>query len=119
MSFELEKEIFNLEEGIAKEENELNTINILYNKIPKKDNNINQKEENIKEKIESLINTSNIISKIDEINEAPNPKDKLYLLNELFHKELISNPVLKKYFINNLLNNDILKLIEESFLNIK
>ena len=119
MSFELEKEIFNLEEEITKEENELNAINILYNKIPKKDNNINQKEENIKEKIESLINTSNIISKIDEINEAPNPKDKLYLLNELFHKELISNPVLKKYFINNLLNNDILKLIEESFLNIK
>ena len=118
MSFDVEKEILNLDKEITEDENQLNSLNILYNKLPK--NNLFQKPEiNIKESINSLINTSNIITKIDKIKQSPNPKEKLFLTSELFRTEKISNKFLKQYIIENLITEDILKLIEESFLNIK
>ena len=118
MSFDVEKEILNLDKEITEDENQLNSLNILYNKLPK--NNLFQKPEiNIKESINSLINTSNIITKIDKIKQSPNPKEKLFLTSELFRTEKISNKFLKQYIIESLITEDILKLIEESFLSIK
>lgn len=118
MSFDIEKEILNLDKEITEDENQLNSLNILYNKLPK--NNLFQKPEiNIKESINSLINTSNIITKIDKIKQSPNPKEKLFLTSELFRTEKISNKFLKQYIIESLITEDILKLIEESFLSIK
>ena len=118
MSFDIEKEILNLDKEITEDENQLNSLNILYNKLPK--NSLFQKPEiNIKESINSLINTSNIITKIDKIKQSPNPKEKLFLTSELFRTEKISNKFLKQYIIENLITEDILKLIEESFLSIK
>ena len=120
MSFDLEKEILNLEEEIIEDETQLNNINKLYDKIPKEKffNNKNS-EKNIKEKINSLISTSNIITKLDKINAISNPIEKLNSVISLFKTETISNSFLKKYIINELVTNDILKLIEESLLNIK
>ena len=120
MSFDLEKEILNLEEEIIEDETQLNNINKLYDKIPKEKffNNKNS-EKNIKEKINSLISTSNIITKLDKINAISNPIEKLNSIISLFQTETISNSLLKKYIINELVTNDILKLIEESLLNIK
>ena len=118
MSFDVEKEILNLDKEITEDENQLNSLNILYNKLPK--NSLFQKPEiNIKESINSLINTSNIITKIDKIKQSPNPKEKLFLTSELFRTEKISNKFLKQYILENLITEDILKLIEESFLSIK
>ena len=120
MSFDLEKEILNLEEEINEDETQLNNINKLYDKIPKEKffNNKNN-EKNIKEKINSLISTSNIITKLEKINDISNPIEKLNSIISLFKTETISNSFLKKYIINELVTNDILKLIEESLLNIK
>ena len=120
MSFDLEKEILNLEEEINEDETQLNNINKLYDKIPKEKffNNKNS-EKNIKEKINSLISTSNIITKLEKINDISNPIEKLNSIISLFKTETISNSFLKKYIINELVTNDILKLIEESLLNIK
>ena len=120
MSFDLEKEILNLEEEINEDETQLNNINKLYYKIPKEKffNNKNN-EKNIKEKINSLISTSNIITKLEKINDISNPIEKLNSIISLFKTETISNSFLKKYIINELVTNDILKLIEESLLNIK
>ena len=120
MSFDLEKEILNLEEEIIEDETQLNNINKLYVKIPKEKffNNKNS-EKNIKEKINSLISTSNIITKLEKINDISNPIEKLNSIISLFKTETISNSFLKKYIINELVTNDILKLIEESLLNIK
>ena len=120
MSFDLEKEILNLEEEIIEDETQLNNINKLYDKIPKEKffNNKNS-EKNIKEKINSLISTSNIITKLEKINDISNPIEKLNSIISLFKTETISNSFLKKYIINELISNDILKLIEESLLNIK
>ena len=120
MSFDLEKEILNLEEEINEDETQLNNINKLYDKIPKEKffNNKNS-EKNIKEKINSLISTSNIITKLEKINDISNPIEKLNSIISLFKTETISNLFLKKYIINELVTNDILKLIEESLLNIK
>ena len=118
MSFDVEKEILNLDKEITEDENQLNSLNILYNKLPK--NSLFQKPEiNIKESINSLINTSNILTKIDKIKQSPNPKEKLFLTSELFRTEKISNKFLKQYIIESLITEDILKLIEESFLSIK
>ena len=120
MSFDLEKEITNLEEEINEEEMQLNNINKLYNKIPKDIYFKNKKnEKNIKQKINSLITTSNIITKIDKINSVLNPLEKLNLIISLFQSETISNSFLKKYIINQLISKEILKLIEESLLSIK
>ena len=120
MSFDLEKEILNLEEEINEDETQLNNINKLYDKIPKEKffNNKNS-EKNIKEKINSLISTSNIITKLEKINDISNPIEKLNSIISLFKTETISNSFLKKYIINELVTNDILKLIEESLLNMK
>ena len=120
MSFDIDKEIFNLEEDIAKDENQLKDLNILYKQIPE-DTFINteKKERNIKDTIKALIDTSNIFTKIDKIDQSINPQEKLFLLNDLFHTEKISNPFMKKHIVNKLITDDILKLIEESFLNIK
>ena len=120
MSFDLEKEILNLEEEIIQDETQLNNINKLYDKIPKEKffNNKNN-EKSIKEKINSLISTSNIITKLEKINDISNPIEKLNSIISLFKTETISNLFLKKYIINELVTNDILKLIEESLLNIK
>ena len=120
MSFDFEKEITNLEEEIHEDETQLNNINKLYNKIPKENYFKSKKsEKDIKEKINSLINTSNIIKKLDNISPISNPKDKLQSIISLFQTETISNSFLKKYIINQLITDDILKLIEESLLNIK
>ena len=120
MSFDLEKEITNLEEEINEDEMQLNNINKLYNKIPKDIYFKNKKnEKNIKQKINSLITTSNIITKIDKINSVLNPLEKLSLIISLFQSETISNSFLKKYIINQLISKEILKLIEESLLSIK
>ena len=120
MSFDLEKEITNLEEEINEDEMQLNNINKLYNKIPKDIYFKNKKnEKNIKQKINSLITTSNIITKIDKINSVLNPLEKLNLIISLFQSETISNSFLKKYIINQLISKEILKLIEESLLSIK
>ena len=120
MSFDLEKEITNLEEEINEDEMQLNNINKLYNKIPKDIYFKTKKnEKNIKQKINSLITTSNIITKIDKINSVLNPLEKLNLIISLFQSETISNSFLKKYIINQLISKEILKLIEESLLSIK
>ena len=120
MSFDFEKEITNLEEEIHEDETQLNNINKLYNKIPKENYFKSKKsEKDIKEKINSLINTSNIIKKLDNISPISNPKEKLQSIISLFQTETISNSFLKKYIINQLITDDILKLIEESLLNIK
>ena len=120
MSFDLEKEITNLEEEINEDEMQLNNINKLYNKIPKDIYFKNKKnEKNIKQKINSLITTSNIITKIDKINSVLNPLEKLNLIISLFQSETITNSFLKKYIINQLISKEILKLIEESLLSIK
>ena len=120
MSFDFEKEITNLEEEIHEDEAQLNNINKLYNKIPKENYFKSKKsEKDIKEKINSLINTSNIIKKLDNISPISNPKEKLQSIISLFQTETISNSFLKKYIINQLITDDILKLIEESLLNIK
>ena len=116
MSFDLEKEIGILEEDIKEDETQLKDINKLYNQIPK--NNL-KKEKNIKSRIKSLNDISNIIIKIDNINKISNPIDKLSSITSLFQTEPISNPFLKKYLINQLITEELLKLIEESFLNIK
>ena len=120
MYFDLEKEITNLEEEINEDEMQLNNINKLYNKMPKDIYFKNKKnEKNIKQKINSLITTSNIITKIDKINSVLNPLEKLNLIISLFQSETISNSFLKKYIINQLISKEILKLIEESLLSIK
>ena len=120
MSFDFEKEITNLEEEIHEDEAQLNNINKLYNKIPKENYFKSKKsEKDIKEKINSLINTSNIIKKLDNVSPISNPKEKLQSIISLFQTETISNSFLKKYIINQLITDDILKLIEESLLNIK
>ena len=120
MSFDLEKEILELDKEINVEDNQLNDLNKLYNQFPK-DNYINNKkgEKNIKETLKSLNNIASIITEIDRVKESPNPKDKLFLLSSLFKQEKISNVFIKKNIINKLISEDILKIIEESFLNIK
>ena len=118
MSYDIEKDLLNLDKEIAEDENQLNSLNTLYNKFPK--NYLNQKPEiNIKESINNLTNTSNIITKIDKIKESLNPGEKLFLTSELFRTEKITNTFLKQYIIEKLITEDILKLIEESFLTIK
>ena len=120
MSFDLDKEILELDKEINVEDNQLNDLNKLYNQFPK-DNYINNKkgEKNIKETLKSLNNIASIITEIDRVKESPNPKDKLFLLSSLFKQEKISNVFIKKNIINKLISEDILKIIEESFLNIK
>ena len=120
MSFDLDKEILELDKEINVEDNQLNDLNKLYNQFPK-DNYINNKkgEKNIKETLKSLNNIASIITDIDRVKESPNPKDKLFLLSSLFKQEKISNVFIKKNIINKLISEDILKIIEESFLNIK
>ena len=119
MSFDLDKEILELDKEINVEENQLNDLNKLYNQF-QKDNYINNKkgEKNIKDTLKSLNNIASIITDIDKIKEQ-NQKDKLYLLSSLFKQEKISNVFIKKNIINKLISEDILKIIEESFLNIK
>ena len=120
MSFDIDKEILELDKEINEEENHLNDLNKIYNQIPQ-NNFIKNKngEKNIKETIKSLNNISSIITEVDKIKESNNPKDKLFLLSSLFKQEKISNTFLKKYIINKLISEDLLKIIEESFLNIK
>ena len=120
MSFDLDKEILELDKEINVEDNQLNDLNKLYNQFPK-NNYINNKkgEKNIKDTLKSLNNIASIITDIDKIEESPNPTDKLFLLSSLFKQEKISNVFIKKNIINKLISEDILKIIEESFLNIK
>ena len=120
MSFDLDKEILELDKEINVEDNQLNDLNKLYNQFPK-DNYINNKkgEKNIKDTLKSLNNIASIITDIDKIKESTNSQDKLFLLSSLFKQEKISNLFIKKNIINKLISEDILKIIEESFLNIK
>ena len=117
MSFNLEEKISELENDLIEEENQLNNLNKLYNQIPKENHFNNPKKD--KNKLKYLINASNIIVKIDKINEANNPNDKLISLFDLFQTEYIINPFLKKYIISKLITDDIINLIENSLLNIK
>ena len=120
MSFDIDKEILELDKEINVEENQLNDLNKIYNQIPQDNFSKNKNgEKNIKETIKSLNNISSIITEVDKIKESNNPKDKLFLLSSLFKQEKISNTFLKKYIINKLISEDLLKIIEESFLNIK
>ena len=120
MSFDIDKEILELDKEINEEENHLNDLNKIYNQIPQNNFIKNKKgEKNIKETIKSLNNISFIITEVDKIKESNNPKDKLFILSSLFNQEKISNTFLKKYIINKLISEDLLKIIEESFLNIK
>ena len=120
MSFDLDKEILELDKEINVEDNQLNDLNKLYNQFPK-NNYINNKkrEKNIKDTLKSLNNIASIITDIDKIKESTNSQDKLFLLSSLFKQEKISNVFIKKNIINKLISEDILKIIEESFLNIK
>ena len=120
MSFDLDKEILELDKEINVEDNQLNDLNKLYNQFPK-NNYINNKkgEKNIKDTLKSLNNIASIITDIDKIKESTNSQDKLFLLSSLFKQEKISNLFIKKNIINKLISEDILKIIEESFLNIK
>ena len=119
MSYSLDKDILKLEEEIKAEENKLTKVNILINKLPKK-NDINKKgTESSQMNLELLMNISDIIVKIDKLNEIENPIEKLYELNSLFQSQKIPNLFLKKMILNKMINDDILKIIEESLFNIK
>ncbi len=96
MSYSLDKDILKLEEEIKDEENHLTKVNILINKLPKK-NDIKKKEnESSQMNLELLMNISDIIVKIDKLNEIENPIEKLHELNLLFQSQKIPNLFLKK-----------------------
>ena len=119
MSFDFEKEISQITKDIKEEEKQLSKLNSVYNKIP--ENIINNYSEKIKDSqnnLDNLINTLNIIIKIDKINENMNLQKKLYLLKSLFLTNKISNSYLKLFMVNKLINEEMIKNIEESLLNI-
>ena len=118
MSFDINKEISKISKDLNEDENELNHFNSIYNQIPKNILNNPQKENNSKNKLDSLINTFEIITKIDKIKEEENPIQKLHLLKSLFLTNNVSNTDLRQIIISKLITEDILKNIEQSLFNI-
>ena len=118
MSFDINKEISKISKDLNEDENELNHFNSIYNQIPKNILNNPQKENNSKNKLDSLINTFEIIAKIDKIKEEENPIQKLHLLKSLFLSNNVSNTDLRQIIISKLITEDILKNIEQSLFNI-
>ena len=118
MSFDINKEISKISKDLNEDENELNHFNSIYNQIPKNILNNPQKENNSKNKLDSLINTFEIITKIDKIKEEENPIQKLHLLKSLFLANNVSNTDLRQIIISKLITEDILKNIEQSLFNI-
>ena len=118
MSFDINKEISKISKDLNEDENELNHFNSIYNQIPKNILNNPQKENNSKNKLDSLINTFEIIAKIDKIKEEENPIQKLHLLKSLFLTNNVSNTDLRQIIISKLITEDILKNIEQSLFNI-
>lgn len=118
MSFDINKEISKISKDLNEDENQLNQLYSIYNQIPKNILNNPQKENNSKNKLEALINTFDAITKIDKIKEEENPINKLYLLKSLFFSNIISNTDLKQIIISKLINEDIIKNIEQSLFNI-
>ena len=118
MSFDINKEISKISKDLNEDENELNHFNSIYNQIPKNILNNPQKENNSKNKLDSLINTFEIITKIDKIKEEENPIQKLHLLKSLFLSNNVSNTDLRQIIISKLITEDILKNIEQSLFNI-
>ena len=120
MSFNLEKEISIINKDIKDEENQLQKLNSTYKQIPE---NIiiyhSKKMQDSQNNLNSLINTFEILSKIDKINETENIIEKLSLLKSLLLSNKISNTFLKEFIITKLINNNILNSIQESLLNIK
>jgi len=119
MSFDIQKEISLISNDIKDEENQLTKLNSVYNKIPENiRNNFSEKYMDSQNFLENSKNTLEIIKKIDEINKSDNLKTKLTLLKTLFISQTISNPYLKQCIISKLINKEMIKKIEESFLNI-
>ena len=119
MSFDINKEISIISKDIKDEEKQLEKLNSVYNQIPKNIiNKHNKKDKDSKNNYHSLNNALDIITKIDKIKEESNPIKKLYLLKSLFLTNTISNPYLKQIIITQLINEDIIKSIEDSLLNI-
>ena len=118
MSFDINKEISKISKDLNEDEIELNHFNSIYNQIPKNILNNPQKENNSKNKLDSLINTFEIITKIDKIKEEENPIQKLHLLKSLFLTNNVSNTDLRQIIISKLITEDILKNIEQSLFNI-
>ena len=118
MSFDINKEISKISKDLNEDENQFNQFNSIYNQIPKNILNNPQKENNSKNKLDSFINTFEIITKIDKIKEEENQIKKLLLLKSLFLSNNISNTYLKQLIISKLINEDMLKNIEQSLFNI-
>ena len=118
MSFDINKEISKISKDLNEDENQFNQFNSIYNQIPKNILNNPQKENNSKNKLDSFINTFEIITKIDKIKEEENQIKKLHLLKSLFLSNNISNTYLKQLIISKLINEDMLKNIEQSLFNI-
>ena len=119
MSFDFDKEISLISKEIKEDENQLKKINEVYDQIPKNIiNNISKEAQDSQSNLDSLINSFEIIKKIEKINEEENPKNKLNLLKSLLLKNNISNPYLKQLIITKLINKNEIKIIEESLLNI-
>ena len=119
MSFNFDKEISLISKEINEDENQLKKINEVYSQIPKNIiNNISKEAQDSQSNLHSLIDSLEIITKIEKINEEENPKNKLNLLKSLLFSNNISNIYLKQLIITKLINKNIIKKIEESLLNI-
>ena len=119
MSFDFQKELSMINEDIKDEENQLQKLNSFYKQIPENViSNNSKKIEESQNNLDSLINTFDILSKIDKINDTSDVIQKLFLLKSLLLSNKISNKMLKELIVNKLINNDIIKSIEQSLLNI-
>ena len=88
MSFDLEKEISLINKDIKDEENQLQKLNSTYKQIPESITIYHSKKmQDSQNNLNSLVNTLEILSKIDKINETENIIEKLSLLKSL----LLSN----------------------------
>ena len=120
MSFDLSKDISIIEKDLKEDEKQLQKINDVVQKIPKNviDNYIREKNNTTQQNLDDFQNTLNIINKLEEINNTQPLSKKLILLKELFEKNKITNPEIKKLICNNSITEDDIKLIEKSILNI-
>ena len=84
MSFDFQKEISMINEDIKDEENQLEKLNSFYKQIPENIiSNNSKKIEESQNNLDSLINTFDILSKIDKINDTSDAIQKLILLKSL------------------------------------
>ena len=71
MSFDFQKELSMINEDIKDEENQLQKLNSFYKQIPENViSNNSKKIEESQNNLDSLINTFDILSKIDKINDT-------------------------------------------------